>query len=198
MFCPQCKSEYLPPVARCSDCNVPLVEHLPETFGDSHLKKNYDDPLYRALGKWVATVASTLASVFLFIALEGKPFGFQIASVVTYTGAVSFFIFCDSRGTKGYSLRNEIVQQQLLRLSGVHAVFLVALLVGLKFAFWIKPRLSLFWVVERGSSSRHSSLYLDVLIVASVALCFTEVWISRGMLGRALKDKKTSGTSVAF
>jgi hypothetical protein len=28
MFCPQCKAEYLPGVARCSDCDVDLVEAL--------------------------------------------------------------------------------------------------------------------------------------------------------------------------
>lgn len=30
MFCPQCKAEYLPGFTRCSDCDVDLVEHLPE------------------------------------------------------------------------------------------------------------------------------------------------------------------------
>src|SRR6267143_3026603 len=35
MFCAQCKAEYLPGVTRCSDCNVALVEHLPESKFDS-------------------------------------------------------------------------------------------------------------------------------------------------------------------
>jgi len=29
-FCPNCKTEYVAGVARCSDCNLPLVDHLPE------------------------------------------------------------------------------------------------------------------------------------------------------------------------
>ncbi len=31
MFCPNCRAEYRPGFARCSDCDVPLVEHLDET-----------------------------------------------------------------------------------------------------------------------------------------------------------------------
>jgi hypothetical protein len=30
MFCPQCRSEYAPGVKTCSDCNVKLVETLPD------------------------------------------------------------------------------------------------------------------------------------------------------------------------
>ncbi len=29
-FCPNCKAEYLPGVAQCSDCNLTLVERLPD------------------------------------------------------------------------------------------------------------------------------------------------------------------------
>jgi hypothetical protein len=30
MFCPRCKAEYRVGFTRCSDCNVDLVDHLPE------------------------------------------------------------------------------------------------------------------------------------------------------------------------
>ncbi len=35
MFCPNCQAEHLPAVRRCSDCDVPLVEHLPANHGDT-------------------------------------------------------------------------------------------------------------------------------------------------------------------
>jgi hypothetical protein len=30
MFCPKCRSEYRAELTHCSDCNVPLVDHLPQ------------------------------------------------------------------------------------------------------------------------------------------------------------------------
>jgi hypothetical protein len=30
MICPKCKAEYVPGIAVCADCNVPLVDNLPE------------------------------------------------------------------------------------------------------------------------------------------------------------------------
>ena len=33
MFCPQCKSEYRPGFTHCADCDVDLVESLPQTSG---------------------------------------------------------------------------------------------------------------------------------------------------------------------
>ncbi len=29
-FCPSCKTEYIAGIAQCSDCNLALVDHLPE------------------------------------------------------------------------------------------------------------------------------------------------------------------------
>jgi hypothetical protein len=36
MFCPECKAEYRSGFTRCSDCEVDLVEHLPELLPESH------------------------------------------------------------------------------------------------------------------------------------------------------------------
>src|ERR1700756_3286292 len=35
MFCPQCKAEYRSGFNRCSDCNVDLVDHVPESVPQS-------------------------------------------------------------------------------------------------------------------------------------------------------------------
>lgn len=35
MFCPQCRAEYRPGFTRCSDCEVELVEHPPESYHSS-------------------------------------------------------------------------------------------------------------------------------------------------------------------
>jgi hypothetical protein len=38
MFCPKCKAEYREGFKACADCNVPLVDKLPEERG--FMKKN--------------------------------------------------------------------------------------------------------------------------------------------------------------
>lgn len=36
MFCPECKAEYEPHVRKCRDCQVPLVESLPDEPGPAY------------------------------------------------------------------------------------------------------------------------------------------------------------------
>jgi hypothetical protein len=41
VFCPRCRSEYVPGYTRCSDCGVALVDSLPEP---EHRQKHHDTP----------------------------------------------------------------------------------------------------------------------------------------------------------
>jgi hypothetical protein len=38
MFCPKCKAEYREGFDRCADCNIPLVEKLPEKKAETREK----------------------------------------------------------------------------------------------------------------------------------------------------------------
>lgn len=40
-FCPRCKTEYIEGVGECSDCNVPLVEELPEAIPEDEDRGNF-------------------------------------------------------------------------------------------------------------------------------------------------------------
>lgn len=41
MFCPKCKAEYNPGITKCADCDVPLVERLPEEKKEHQEKKEH-------------------------------------------------------------------------------------------------------------------------------------------------------------
>ena len=95
MYCPECRAEYRPGFTRCSDCDVPLVERLPVTHGDSERTRVSGFVLFKEWGVFIAIPVMFLATMFVFIASETR-FEIQIASVVVYTGFVFFFVFCDA------------------------------------------------------------------------------------------------------
>jgi len=44
MFCPKCKAEYNPGITKCADCDVPLVDKLPEERKEkTSLKQTHKD-----------------------------------------------------------------------------------------------------------------------------------------------------------
>src|SRR5258708_24385145 len=138
MFCPQCKAEYPPHVHRCPDCDVPLVERLPVTHGDSERTRVSGFVLFKEWGVFIVIPVMFLATMLVFIALRDNPFEIQIASMVVYTGFVFFFVFCDAgsgraikaKGTKGFSLGEKAVRQKLPLLMSIHVGSLVVLFAG--------------------------------------------------------------------
>ena len=59
MFCPNCRAEYRPGFTRCSDCDVPLVEHLDETDVHSNNPELSDTPELL----WTGTNAQMRAAI---------------------------------------------------------------------------------------------------------------------------------------
>jgi hypothetical protein len=113
MFCPQCQAEYLPHVRRCSDCDVPLVEHLPVTDGDFERRQRSRFVVFKELGLFIVLPILFLATMLDFVALRENQFGIQTASIIGDTGFVFLLVFCDTRGWKGYSLGEKAVRQKL-------------------------------------------------------------------------------------
>jgi hypothetical protein len=199
MFCPQCQAEYLPHVRRCSDCDVPLVEHLPETDSDSKLKQRSGFVVFKEWGLFIVLPTVFLATMLVTVALRDNPLGVQIASVIGYSGFVFLFVFCDTKGWKGYSLGEQVVRQKLPLLLCIHAGFLVVVFAGVTGAILIRPHLSLFWTLERGTQRPLSwrgrgpiSYFELILIFAGVGIVFAQTLICRGILGRALKNEQRS------
>jgi hypothetical protein len=196
MFCPQCQAEYQPHVHRCSDCDVPLVERLPVTHGDSKRMRVSGFVLFKELGAFIVLPVTILATMLVFVTLGDNPFEAQIASIVAYTGFAFFFVFCDAgagraikgKGTKGFSLGEKAVRQKLPLLVCIHAGSLVVLFACVTGALRLRPFTWSRW--------RLDTQYFDlIMLVAGVAILFAQVLFFRRLLGRALKNEQTSNRS---
>jgi hypothetical protein len=137
---------------------------------------------------WVCIMAGAL-TIFLLIFLDHQPFQTQIVALVADTAFVFFLVFCDSRAWRGYSLRNERVQQELPRLFGIHCAFLLLLFVLLTFALTERPRLPSSWLAESGP--RDVPPFDFVLIMIGTAFVFTQAWILRKILKRTVEAENT-------
>jgi len=196
MFCPQCQAEYLPHVQRCSDCDVPLVERLPITRGDSEPTRVSGFVLFKEWGVFIVIPVMILATILVFVTLRDNAFETQIASIVGYTGCVFFFVFCDAgpgwsrraKGTKGFSLGEKAVRQKLPLLACIHVGSLAVLFAGLTGAMWLRPHA---W-----SLSHLDTDYFDlILLFTGVAIAFAQIHFFRRLLGRALENNQRSGRS---
>ena len=196
MFCPECKVEYRSGFSRCADCDVPLVERLPVTHGDSERTRVSGFVLFKELGVFIVIPVMFLATMSVFVALRDNPFEIQIASMVVYTGFVIFFVFCDAgsgraikaKGTKGFSLGEKMVRQKLPLLVCIHAGSLAVLFAGVTGAMWLRPQTRFLWHLDAD--------YFDfILLFTGVAIAFAQIHFFRRLLGRALKDGQISGRS---
>ena len=197
MFCPQCQAEYLPHVRRCPDCDVPLVERLPVTHGDSERTRVSSGFVrFKEWGAFIVIPIVFMTIMFVFVALRDNPFEIQIASTIGYTGCVFFFVFCDAgpgrainaKGTKGFSLGEKAVRQKLPLLACIHAGSLEVLFAGVTGAMRLRPYAWFLWHLD--------TVYFDfILLFTGVSIAFAQLHFFRRLLGRALKDEQRSGRS---
>ena len=183
MFCPQCQAEYLPHVRRCSDCDVPLVEHLPATHGDLGDDAVSGVAILKALGPIIAIPFVMVALVSLDVFYGAYPFVVQIVWIIGDTCIVLLFVFCDVKRSKGFSLREKAVQQQLPRLLRIHGAFLAVMVAGWAGASLVRHQLSLF----RGSDAPEFGL---ILYMTGITIALFQIFIFRKILGRSLKHQK--------
>jgi hypothetical protein len=201
MFCPQCQAEYLPHVRRCSDCDVPLVEHLPVTHGDSDSEAVSGVAVLKELAPIIAIPFVGVGTALLLgLTLRDNPWGIQIVSPIPHTYAVFLFLFCDTgsrggRDLKGYSLREKAVRQKLPLLFYIHAGFLAVMFAVETGATLVRPHLLRFWTLERGTGKPFFSYFDWIVLLTGFAIPLTQIAISRGILGRALKNEQRSDGS---
>jgi len=147
------------------------------------------------LGILAAYLVGAFGGLCLFIVLGERAFGIQIASAITYTYFVFWYVFFPTRGLLDkYSLRNEKVQRQIPLLLLIHSVFLILIFVGETVWFSMKPHLPSYWFTEHGKPV--GPLYVFGVIGSVTVVLFIEVLISRRILSRSLRESLNESTSV--
>jgi hypothetical protein len=121
-------------------------------------------------------VAGGVGVLFLAILTADKPFGPQITMLVAYTGFVFYFVFCDSRAWKGYSLRLAAVRRKLPTLLAIHAAFLLFVFVAATVV------ISVYHRVGKGSRDTFALL----MCALAMGIIMTQTYISRNILNRSV------------
>src|SRR6266704_3994104 len=136
----------------------------------------------------ISIVAAIILLVLIYIGPSNVLFGDQIATAITYTGAMFLFIFCRTRGfNTEYNVWDEPVKEKLPRLLSIHAVFLVSILSVQAAESAARPHLPAYWF------TRHSrdTLFDDMQIVIYVLISIAQVLISRGILSRSVEAHRS-------
>lgn len=143
----------------------------------------------RAMTFGIAAAYQVRAFGGVFLFLEERPFGIQIATAVTYTYFAFWYVFFPTRGMlEKYSLRDERVQPQIPLLLAIHCAFLISLLLGQIEWLGMKPHLSSYWFTEHGKKG--DTLYELVMIGTPVLIFLAQVPTSRGTLSRRLAKNR--------
>ena len=130
-------------------------------------------------------------SLIVFISLRGEPHGTQIATLITYTGAIFVSTFFRVRsGFALYSLDEPYVQEQLPRLLGIHLAYLLAVYFVDGWALSIQPSLSSWWVQPAGQ--KHTTPFDEALMIGIGSLALSQIILSRSILGRAKKRDQSN------
>jgi hypothetical protein len=139
------------------------------------------------LGILAAYLVGAFGGLCIFIILEERVFGMQIATAIIYTYFAFWYVFFPTRGLlEQYSLLNKKVQQQIPLLLAVHCAFLILIFLGETMWFSMKSHLPSYWFTEHGRPV--GPLYVFVVSVSVLALFFIQVLISRRILSRSLRE----------
>lgn len=133
----------------------------------------------------------TVGSVPLYLLLIKTPYGFQEASIISYTLVVVFFTFATTgsgpRGgnVPGYKFTCPAVEPQVPRLLWRHLIFLVALFVLQTALLTVHPHLPEWWNVR---DKKGMTVFDAALFFACFGLAWTQILTNKSLLNRAHRE----------
>jgi hypothetical protein len=148
------------------------------------------------LGILAAYLIGAFGGLCLFLFLEDRPFGTQIATVMAYTYFVFWFTFFPTRGMpEQYRLQSKTVQRQIPRLLTIHCACLTLIVIEQTILFAARPRLPSYWLTEH--KDPRGTLYDWVLMASCGVIFYSQVLFSRRILSRSVKEDSCGPPSYA-
>ena len=133
----------------------------------------------------------TVGSVPLYLLLIKTPYGFQEASIISYTLVVVFFTFATTGSGRsggnvpGYKFTCPAVEPQVPRLLWRHLIFLVALFVLQTALLTVHPQLPDWW----NARDRKGMTAFDAAVFfACFSLAWTQILTNKSLLNRAHRE----------
>jgi len=159
-----------------------MFESLDSETDEQKAKKSVT--VGEALGVYALILLLAFGSLVAFIALGDQPYGVQVATLISYLGAVFIWTFFKTRGINtSYSLSDSYVQEQVPRLLLIHALYLAAVFLLQTWALSVRSSLSDWWLTSSGRKGMPPFIFGQMLI--GMAIGISEVVFLRTILARA-------------
>jgi hypothetical protein len=149
---------------------------------------NVMSPVLRFLAR-IATGCCILAGVFLlYVVLGDRPFGAQFVTLVAYSIAVFFYVFCDTRFLRGFDFYSEASKRSAPRLLSIHGSVLILIFAIQTLALKQWTRLPPWWITKNGP--RDDSPLEFAFFILIFALGTIQVVSLRKILSNAEKQNR--------
>lgn len=167
-----------------------MLDELPDTEPEEPQPKEDKVTTAEALGVYFMIVLLALLSLVAFVNLAGRKHGIQIATMLSYSGAIFIFTFFRTRGVRTrYPLDEPYVQEQLPKLIGIHCLFLLGVDGIEAAAFAFSHHLSSWWFTT--SDPKGIPPFQLSLMLCIGAIGVAQIILSRRILHRAKKREES-------
>ena len=132
----------------------------------------------------VLLIAGVVALFIYYSDYSSNPYGFQIASLVSYTGIAIWRIFGRHREARSYNINHPAVRRVLPKLTILHAEFLCIVWIVSSLMVYYRARVPKTWLLNTGP--KNIPPYDATCLVIAIAIMAVQVYLSRRILSRSL------------
>ncbi len=128
-----------------------------------------------------------LIGIFLLYVMFGDmPFGIQLVTLISYSVAIFFYVFCNTRFLRGFDFYSEASKRSVSRLLSIHTLFSILIFAIQTLALKFGSTLPSWWVRKSGpknDSPLEFGLFMLFFVMGTI-----EVVSFRRILSKAEKE----------